>query len=100
MGKKKQQEYTVKVKSPVGIDPVRWNHTYGGDGWKLKSSEEGSEVEAVMPGSSKEDAARSVQGNLGGTFPDTEGTWELIGEPTARTTSEKYVKEKRSKYYS
>jgi hypothetical protein len=96
----KQQEYTVKVKSSVRIDLVRWNDTYGGDGWKLKSSEEGSEVEAVMPGASKEDAAASVEGNLGGTFPDTEGTWKLVSEPTARTTSEKYVKEKKSKYYS
>lgn len=100
VGKKGQQDYTVKMKSTVKIDAVRWHDTYGGDGWKLKITEAGSEVEAVMPGSSKEDAAASVKGNLGGTFPNTEGTWELVADPTARTTSGKYVREKKSKYYS
>jgi hypothetical protein len=93
------QDYTVKVKSPVKIDPTRWSDTYGGD-WELDQSTGESEVDAVMPGSSPEDAYQSTVGNLEGTFPDTTDTWELIGKPVKRTTSEKYVDEKKSKYYS
>lgn len=90
MGKKKQQDYTVKVKSPVKLDPVHWGNTYGGD-WELDQSTGESVVEAVMPGSSPEDAYESAVGNLEGTFPDTTDTWVLIGKPTKRTTSERYV---------
>ncbi len=99
MGKKKQQDYTVKVKSPVKIDPVHWGNTYGGD-WGLDQSTGESVVDAVMPGSSPADAYQSVIGNLEGTFQDTKNTWELVGKPTKRTTTEKYVEEKKSRYYS
>ena len=99
MGKTKQQDYTVKVKSPVKIDPVHWGNTYGGD-WELDQSTGESVVKAVMPGMSPEDAYQSVIGNLEGTFPDTKNTWELVGKPTKRTTSVKYVQQKESKYHS
>lgn len=90
----------MKAKSPVKINQLKWGNTYGGDGWGLDESTGESVVEAVMPGSSPEDAFQSVIGNLEGTFQETEGTWEMIGKPIKRTTSEKYVIEKKSKYYS
>jgi hypothetical protein len=32
-------------------------------------------------------------------FPDTKDKLTVVGKPLVRTTSEKYVKEKKSKYY-
>lgn len=98
VGKKKEKPYRVKLKSEVKIDPTSWAFAHPDE--KLDLNDLAAPVvEVNVDASSDDEAVTRAKETVEAGFPDTKDKLTVVGKPLVRTTSEKYVKEKKSKYY-